>query len=357
MKLSPRTGSTLFALAYAVGAVALAVEVTGGAWDIQWHIAGLVEIFWTPPHTVLYGGAAVLAVAAFGGLLLPFLGARIPRALAVGLQVVLVGVIVQFVAGGFDQWWHANFGVDDAPSPPHVLLISGMVLAGFGLILGSTRLLRAENFLAGLAPGTRRTVSATLPLAFMGLYFALWGMTWILTYPGFAANPFLAAMWQRGVVVFAFAALLPFVVIGAARTIPWPGGATAFLVAATFSFYLVATLMGQLAATGFPDPALFLAGIGIFLLPGVATDLALRRRWGSTSLLIVVALLGALGGLVTLFQGGAVGAMTGGLEDNPLWFLALYALGGVVGGLLGLAFANALAWEEREGVPAPAVAG
>ncbi|MDX1534581.1 MAG: hypothetical protein R3291_03065, partial [Thermoplasmata archaeon] len=96
MRLSQRLGFTLVTLAYAVGGVALAVEMTGGAWDIEWHIAQFVEVFWTPPHTVLYTGLGVVAVAAFGGLLVRFFAPRPPRRLEVGLQVVVVGVLLQF---------------------------------------------------------------------------------------------------------------------------------------------------------------------------------------------------------------------------------------------------------------------
>lgn len=341
MRLSPRTGFSLFTLAYAVGGIALAVEMTGGAWDIEWHIAQLMEVFWTPPHTVLYAGLGFVAVAAFGGLLLRFFAPRPPRPLEIGLQIVVVGVILQFIAGGFDEWWHQTFGVDDALSPPHVLLVAGMITAGVGLVLGLSRLLRAEGFLSGVVPAARRMASAALPLAFLGLHFALFGFAFLFTYPGFALDPFVGEIWKRGLIAVLFATLIPFTAVAAARTVPWRGGATAVLVAATVSFYAVGALMGNLDLSAAALP-LFFAGIGIFVLPGVVADLVLARTWRGSALLTAVALVGVLGGLVSLLQGGPVENMTGGLADNPPWFLALYALGGVLGGLIGLAFANAL---------------
>ncbi|MFQ5987017.1 MAG: hypothetical protein ACE5KQ_06630 [Thermoplasmata archaeon] len=357
MRLTKRAGFSLFTLAYAVGGIALAVEMTGGAWDIEWHIAQLVEVFWTPPHTVLYVGLGFVAVAAFAGLLLRFVAPRPPRALEIGLQVVAVGVLLQFVAGGFDEWWHGAFGVDDALSPPHVLLIAGMITAGVGLVLGLTRLLRAEDFLTHVAAGARRLASAALPLAFVGLHFALFGFAFVFTYPGFALDPFVGELWKRGLIVFVFASLIPFTAVAAARSVPWPGGATAVLVVATVSFYTVAGLMGDLVTLTAADLPLFILGIVVFLIPGIAVDLVLARPWKGASLLVAVGLLGVLGGLLSLVQGGAVLNMTGGLEANPLWFLALYALGGVVGGLIGLAFANALQVERVERVATPAVTG
>src|SRR5216117_3258751 len=39
-----------------IAAVAGMWELIGGGWDIQWHIAHVPEVFWTPPHIVLYSG-------------------------------------------------------------------------------------------------------------------------------------------------------------------------------------------------------------------------------------------------------------------------------------------------------------
>ena len=356
MRLSQRAGFSLFTLAYAVGSIALAAEMTGGAWDIEWHIAQFVEVFWTPPHTVLYVGLGFVAFAAFGGLLLRFFAARPSRTLELGLQIVAVGVLLQFVAGGLDAWWHRAFGVDDALSPPHVLLIAGMATVGVGLVLGTSRLLRAEGFLAHVTPAVRRLASAALPLAFVGLHFALFGLAFILTYPGFASDGFVGTLWKRALIVFAFASLVPFTTVAAARAVPWRGGATAVLVTATVSFYTVAALMGDLAGLTLAGVPLFLLGIAIFLVPGGATDLALARPWKARALFVAVALLGVLGGLLSLFLDGAVQAMTGGLGANPLWFLLLAGLGGATGGLLGLTFAQALRLERAEPVAFPAVA-
>ncbi|MFQ5552296.1 MAG: hypothetical protein ACE5EW_00990, partial [Thermoplasmata archaeon] len=117
-----------------------------------------------------------------------------------------------------------------------------------------------------------------------------------------------------------------------------------------------AGLMGDLA-TLMSDLPLFILGIVVFLIPGIAADLVLARPWKGASLLVAVGLLGVLGGLISIVQGGAVEGMTGGLEANPVWFLALYALGGIVGGLIGLAFANALQVGRVERMATPAVAG
>src|SRR2546428_4853767 len=50
------------------------VELIGGGWDIQWHIAHVPEFFWTPPHIVLYSGAGLVLLSTAGAFLLPWAG-------------------------------------------------------------------------------------------------------------------------------------------------------------------------------------------------------------------------------------------------------------------------------------------
>lgn len=343
MRLSQGTALHLLALAYGVGALAFLVEMTGGSWDIQWHFAGRVETFWTPPHTVLYGGIGVVALVSFGGLGLRFLGPAAPRPLEFGLRVMALGVALQFGAGAFDNWWHAVYGVDDVLSPPHVLLILGMNVVAIGLVVGMTRQFRSPAEGTSLGRWARRLLVVALPVGFAGWYFALWGMAWVLTFPSFVGPTFLLpALWQRSVVAFVFAALIPLVTLVAVRTVPLRGVATGLLAVATLSYYGVGALMGDAYADPREGPLLFLLGIVTFLVPGIAADTALRRPSGSALAGWAVG-VGVLDGLLlALFQTGPVEWMTGGLAANPGWFPSLYAAGGVVGALLGLLTVRAL---------------
>ncbi len=350
--LSKRTTYTLFALAYAIGGIGFLVEMTGGAWDIHWHIAQLVEVFWTPPHTLLYGGLAIVAAMAIGGRMLRYLGRAPPAGLRLGLQMALAGVAMQFAAGGFDSWWHATYGVDDAFSPPHILLIAGMNVAGVGLVVGLSTLLRQKDFWTTADALARPALAVALPLALVGLYFSLWGMAWVLSYPGFDDPTFLANPWARGAVAFTFAALLPFVILSAARLARWWGAATAVLLVSTVDSYLVAGLMGEDIDLG--DTVFFLLGIAIFLTPGVVADVVLRWRLEGWALISVATVVGAIGGFVTVFIGGPPADMTGALDANPQGFVLLYPLGGVLGGLLSLPFVDRFALRVQVPRPRPA---
>ncbi|HEX9340991.1 MAG TPA: hypothetical protein VF992_07485 [Thermoplasmata archaeon] len=334
LRFTPRTAYSLFALAHAIGGFAILIEMTGGDWDIRWHIRRLVEVFWTPPHTVLYSGLAVAFASAFGAVFMQFLGPVPPRTLRIGIRVALVGLVMQLVAGGFDTWWHATYGVDDALSPPHVLLIDGMVVSGFGFVSGLVVLARAPAFWATAVPKVRPLLYAAMPVAFVALFYALWGFTWVFTYPGFTKPAFLPEVWQRSVVGMLFATLLPFVALSAARLVPWWGGATATLTVVTIDVTLVDALMGSP-----PDPASLSLGLALILVPAALIDFIVRRYPSERARRVTTPLLGIAGGVLGgFFAGGPVVAMTGGIAANPAWFPLLFAVGGVIGAFASVAF-------------------
>src|SRR2546426_5227451 len=54
-----------------IAAVASMVELIGGGWDIQWHIAHVPGVFWTPPPPVLYSRARPLLPSPGATFILP----------------------------------------------------------------------------------------------------------------------------------------------------------------------------------------------------------------------------------------------------------------------------------------------
>src|SRR6266571_4945584 len=298
-RFSPRTAYTLFALAHAVGGFAILVEMTGGDWDIRWHIRRLVEVFWTPPHTVLYGGLAIALASAFGAHVLQLLGPVPPRPLRVGIRIALIGLAMQLVAGL-------------------------VVLA------------RASAFWATAVPSVRRLLYVAMPAAFVALFYALWGFSWVFTYPGFTKPPFLPELWQRSIVGVLFATLLPFIALSAARLVPWRGGATATLALVTIDVTLVDALMGSS-----PDAASLVLGLALILIPAAIIDFVVKRYPSERARRVTTPLLGMAGGILGgLFAGGPVLAMTGGLGSNPPWFPLLFVFGGFVGAYGSVLFAT-----------------
>jgi len=175
-----------------------------------------------------------------------------------------------------------------------------------------------------------------MPAAFVALFYALWGFSWVFTYPGFTKPPFLAELWQRSIVGMLFATLLPFIALSAARLVPWWGGATATLALVTIDVTLVDALMGSP-----PDAASLALGLALILVPAIVIDFVVKRYPSERARRVTTPLLGMAGGILGgLFAGGPVLAMTGGLGSNPPWFPLLFVAGGFVGAYGSVLFAT-----------------
>jgi hypothetical protein len=144
-----------------IWACALAVTSAsfGGVWDISWHESIGRDTFWTAPHLFIHFGG-ILAGAASAWLIFhtTFSRSRRERAGAVriwgfygplGAFLCCWGGVAMVTSAPFDNWWHAAYGLDvKILSPPHVVLIFGLMAIRFGavvLILGEMN--RAEGVL------------------------------------------------------------------------------------------------------------------------------------------------------------------------------------------------------------------
>jgi hypothetical protein len=131
----------------------------GGVWDISWHESIGRDTFWTAPHLFIHFGG-ILAGAASAYLIFTSTFGRAGERRVGGVRIWgFYGPLGAFVCcwGGaamvtsapFDNWWHRAYGLDvKILSPPHVLLILGLLAIRFGavvLILGEMS--RAEGLL------------------------------------------------------------------------------------------------------------------------------------------------------------------------------------------------------------------
>jgi hypothetical protein len=131
--------------------------MVGGHWDISWHRSIGRDAFWTPAHVAIYL-CGVMAGVSCGYLILSTTFRREAelRGTAVrmwgfrgplGAFIAAWGGVAMITSAPFDNWWHNAYGVDvKIVSPPHVLLISGILAVEAGaliLILGSRN--RAEG--------------------------------------------------------------------------------------------------------------------------------------------------------------------------------------------------------------------
>lgn len=272
--------------------------IVGLLWDISWHMTIGRDTFWTPAHMATYLGG-VLAGISGGWLALKttFAGTPQERGTAVrfwgfraplGAWIAIWGAFAMLTSAPFDDWWHNAYGLDvEILSPPHSVLIAGMVVIQIGAMVlvlaaqnrapaGSGRLLPlAHLYAAGLVlamvatflmeysyPNDQHTAifykvsclsfplllvavarSSRLPWAATGaaaFYMLIaCAMAWIL--PLFPARPLLAPI--NNPVDHMVPTLFPLLLVIPAAGIDWllgrrkgkeGGWGTAFLLAASF---------------------------------------------------------------------------------------------------------------------------
>ena len=125
--------------------IAITSASIGGIWDISWHKSIGRDTFWTAPHMLIYL-CGVLAGISCGYLILSSTFGRAdahPDAVRIwgfrgpfGAFVCAWGGIAMITSAPFDNWWHDAYGLDvKVLSPPHVLLIFGMLVIRMGTLL------------------------------------------------------------------------------------------------------------------------------------------------------------------------------------------------------------------------------
>ena len=144
----PKAAVESTAVPWYIWACVLAVTSAsfGGVWDISWHESIGRDSFWTTPHLFIHLGG-ILAGAASAWLIFAttLRGTAEQRAGAVriwgfygplGAFLCCWGGVAMVTSAPFDNWWHAAYGLDvKILSPPHVVLILGMMAIRFGAVV------------------------------------------------------------------------------------------------------------------------------------------------------------------------------------------------------------------------------
>jgi hypothetical protein len=186
------------------------VSAAGGSWDISNHLLNKPETFFSIPHAVLYSG---VALAIFGLVIVRMAYRNVSTydndsKMKISSKLIFVGISMLVVAGPIDFAWHSAFGLDGLLSPPHFVLLSGMIISSLGAMLGvisfvSTHDDRKMNYKKELSTEIKTTIPTYLPLIVIGLlplWMTLDGLIGMLSLPfsntqyfNFNPNPFLAA--------------------------------------------------------------------------------------------------------------------------------------------------------------------
>ena len=155
---------------YVLVSLGMLSAAAGGSWDITNHLLNKPETFFAPPHAVLYSGAASAVV----GTVLVFSASRFGDD-ATGkmiwpVKLVIAGVVMLIGAAPVDFGWHSAFGLDGLLSPPHFVLVSGMIVGSAGA-------------LAGLAQSAKRLPSVLIVIAILPIWLGASGMIDMFSLP------------------------------------------------------------------------------------------------------------------------------------------------------------------------------
>ena len=145
LSLKSNTQLSIISILAVTGPVIILIA---GIWDAINHIQNEPEFFWSDPHIVVYAGVTLVGVAALFSVNL-LIKNSIQGILKRGLQLVIIGSIIQFVSGFGDSISHDMFGIDGLLSLTHQPLEIGIVLSALGgfLIVKSRQNSNLEIFL------------------------------------------------------------------------------------------------------------------------------------------------------------------------------------------------------------------
>jgi hypothetical protein len=162
-------GSSKLLAGYVLVSLGILLAATGGSWDITNHLLNKPETFFAPPHAILYSGVASAVV----GTVLLFSTSKSTsdkKKMIWPVKLVIAGVVMLIGAAPADFVWHSAFGLDGLLSPPHFVLVSGMVASSAGA-------------LAGLAQSTKRLPSVLIVIAILPIWLATSGMIDMFSLP------------------------------------------------------------------------------------------------------------------------------------------------------------------------------
>lgn len=130
---------------YSLWITAFVLKSIGGSFDISYHFKYLRE-FYQLPH-IINGLGNLLILGLF-----IFMWRTEPKEEREDLKAILIGIIVFCFGVVFDQWYHAQFGLDlTIWSPSHITLYVGTNIAILGMILQTLRDRRRKLFSSKLA--------------------------------------------------------------------------------------------------------------------------------------------------------------------------------------------------------------
>lgn len=140
--------NSLVSIASVLAVIGPVIILSGGVWDAISHLQREPELFWTIQHVSVYTGVSMVSSAGIIGVIL-LVRNSVNGILKKGIQLVIIGSIIQLVSGFGDSLSHDLYGIDGLISWSHQPLEFGIVLAALGgfLIIKSRQNTRLGMFL------------------------------------------------------------------------------------------------------------------------------------------------------------------------------------------------------------------
>ena len=205
------------------------LQIGGASWDITSHIMQEPETFFTPSHTVLYTGVGLLTIAAgIGSVLLINNKELRKKSFVTGFKLLIIGTAISVIAGPSDFLWHETFGVDGLLSPPHLALITGMLINAVAVVVGLARIGVHIS-----VPSKQRLIKLTLIPAFAALWFTTTYYVYMFSLPFSNGENFqfnLNSSIAVTIAIIALPLLSSIVFVTASKTIGKFGAASAVAV-------------------------------------------------------------------------------------------------------------------------------
>ena len=274
--------------------VATTCILLGAIWDISWHMTIGRDSLWSAPHLLEQIGAATAGLVCGAYVLwLTFRAPAQARARAVrfwgfygplGAWVCIWGAFAMIASVPFDNWWHNAYGLDVAIlSPPHTVLMTGVLGIEFGAILFA---LAAQNR-ASEQERARYGYAYTFAIGVL----IIMGSLALYEYIGYANE------WHRSGFYRNTAVLFPFMLAGVARgaNVKWP----ATTAAATYMGIMLLTSWVLQLVPAEPRLAPILNRVDhmvplafplVMVAPAFALDLIERKLRGRNDWLIASAM-------------------------------------------------------------------
>ena len=141
---------------FVVGVIGVALSMWGASWDITSHLLRIPETFFTPSHMVLYTGVGISMISAILSVAVLAKNRNTIKPFILGSKLIIVGSILQIIAGPGDFYWHELFGIDGLLSPTHITLALGITIVSIGTVIGFIRtqshLKIKNNFIKFITP-------------------------------------------------------------------------------------------------------------------------------------------------------------------------------------------------------------